>query len=262
MAIYFLLGLTFSCFCVFQVMIFIVEWISEGNPLMQTPKLYGEVVEIVRLIEQEEPSFARDTALEMAKTLLEDIDEQPSSLRLLRRLQEYASNANLEVIGKKAAAVIDGLTKVEKKKQLPLLGFKSLICLIIGVPAMWLLGGTLPMFLVFCLSYFQQNFTNKAQPAESAIEETKPFSTLKDFFQTTGTVGDTFGAINALFTASALAGAIYSIVLQTRELTLQREEMIMTRKELSRSAVAQGRSERSLEAQAAITGLSLSGRSP
>ena len=80
---------------------------------MRTHHLYGDVLEMVRLIEQVEPSFVRDDALETAKTLLEDIDEQPSSLRLVRRLQEYALNANLEAIGKKVEAVIAGLSEVE-----------------------------------------------------------------------------------------------------------------------------------------------------
>lgn len=40
-----------------------------------------------------------------------------------------------------------------------------------------------------------------------------------------GTFGDQFGAVNALFSGLAFAGLIYTIILQRRDLKLQREEM-------------------------------------
>lgn len=46
-----------------------------------------------------------------------------------------------------------------------------------------------------------------------------------------GTFGDKFGFINSLFSALALAGIIYSIILQQRELTLQRKELNETKGE-------------------------------
>ncbi|TBV26846.1 hypothetical protein DMZ43_07205 [Meridianimaribacter sp. CL38] len=46
-----------------------------------------------------------------------------------------------------------------------------------------------------------------------------------------GLFGDKFGAINALFSALAFAGIIFTIFLQKRELKLQREEMKETRGE-------------------------------
>lgn len=46
-----------------------------------------------------------------------------------------------------------------------------------------------------------------------------------------GVFGDKFGAINALFSGLAFAGIIFTIFLQKRELTLQREELEETRKE-------------------------------
>jgi hypothetical protein len=48
-----------------------------------------------------------------------------------------------------------------------------------------------------------------------------------------GQFGDTFGAINALFTACAFASLLYTVSLQRRELALQRRELEMTRDELS-----------------------------
>lgn len=46
-----------------------------------------------------------------------------------------------------------------------------------------------------------------------------------------GVFGDKFGAINALFSGLAFAGIIFTIFLQKRELSLQREEIEETRKE-------------------------------
>lgn len=44
-----------------------------------------------------------------------------------------------------------------------------------------------------------------------------------------GAFGDMFGAVNALFSGLALAGVIYTIFLQSKELSLQREEIKQTR---------------------------------
>src|SRR5688572_9532913 len=48
-----------------------------------------------------------------------------------------------------------------------------------------------------------------------------------------GTFGDTFGGVNALFSAFAFAGIIYTIFLQRKELKLQRLELEATRAELA-----------------------------
>lgn len=47
-----------------------------------------------------------------------------------------------------------------------------------------------------------------------------------------GTAGDSFGAINALFSGWALAGVIVALLMQQGELALQRKELQMTREEL------------------------------
>ncbi|TWT57780.1 hypothetical protein KOR42_11460 [Thalassoglobus neptunius] len=71
-----------------------------------------------------------------------------------------------------------------------------------------------------------------------------------------GTIGDSFGAVNALFSGLAFVGLIYTILLQSKqlaqnsevlemqreELGLQREELKLTREELAKSAVAQVKS--------------------
>lgn len=54
---------------------------------------------------------------------------------------------------------------------------------------------------------------------------------LKDW-QTSGTFGDTFGAVNAIFSGLAFLGIIYTILLQRSELVLQRNELELTRNEL------------------------------
>lgn len=46
-----------------------------------------------------------------------------------------------------------------------------------------------------------------------------------------GTFGDSFGALNALFSGFAFAGIIYTIFLQKQELKLQRKELRQTREE-------------------------------
>lgn len=57
-----------------------------------------------------------------------------------------------------------------------------------------------------------------------------------------GTIGDSFGMTNALFSGLAFAGVIYAILLQRQELALQRQELQLTREELSKSASAQTQS--------------------
>ena len=47
-----------------------------------------------------------------------------------------------------------------------------------------------------------------------------------------GQFGDQFGALNALFSALAFAGLIYTIFIQKKELELQRDELRLTREEM------------------------------
>ena len=71
-----------------------------------------------------------------------------------------------------------------------------------------------------------------------------------DGWQERGTFGDMFGALNALFAGLAFAGLIAAILLQREELELQRLELAETRKELSRAADAQAKSQEALDRQA------------
>lgn len=61
-----------------------------------------------------------------------------------------------------------------------------------------------------------------------------------------GTFGDLFGAVNALFSGLAFAGLIYTIVLQKRELALQRSEIAQNRVELKKTATSQKHAEKAL----------------
>ncbi|OEK02169.1 hypothetical protein BFP97_11830 [Roseivirga sp. 4D4] len=54
-----------------------------------------------------------------------------------------------------------------------------------------------------------------------------------------GSIGDSFGAVNALFSSLAFALLIYTAMMQRKELQLQREELNLTRAELKKSAEAQ-----------------------
>jgi len=54
-----------------------------------------------------------------------------------------------------------------------------------------------------------------------------------------GQFGDTFGAINSLFSGLALAGLVYTVFLQQKQLKLQQEELRITNQELARNADAQ-----------------------
>lgn len=60
------------------------------------------------------------------------------------------------------------------------------------------------------------------------------YADVTDFYTARGTFGDQFGAVNALFSALAFAGLIYTIILQMNELRYQREELIDNRNEMVR----------------------------
>jgi|SRR5947209_724490 len=62
--------------------------------------------------------------------------------------------------------------------------------------------------------------------------------------------GEMFGAVNTLFSGLALAGVVYAIFLQRRDLELQRRELEITKEDLKRAALAQKKSEQSLVEQA------------
>ncbi len=75
-----------------------------------------------------------------------------------------------------------------------------------------------------------------------------------------GNVGDTFGAVNALFSGLALMGVVVAIFLQRNQiqmqkddLSLQREELQLTRKELAKSAEAQVEAHRALRTEARLS---------
>jgi hypothetical protein len=54
-----------------------------------------------------------------------------------------------------------------------------------------------------------------------------------------GLFGDTFGGVTALFSGLAFAGMIFAIILQSRELKLQRVELKLTREEYEASRKVQ-----------------------
>ncbi len=72
---------------------------------------------------------------------------------------------------------------------------------------------------------------------------------------TRGTMGDSFGAINALFSGLAFAALIYTIILQREEIKLNRNEIELNRKELRKSVTAQQNSQEALREQVQQTHL-------
>lgn len=71
--------------------------------------------------------------------------------------------------------------------------------------------------------------------------------------EASGLMGDTFGAVNALFSGLAFAGLIVTLIMQREELALQRYEMQQMREQYERSAEAQEASERVLRDQLIAT---------
>lgn len=59
-----------------------------------------------------------------------------------------------------------------------------------------------------------------------------------------GAIGDTFGAINALFSGLAFAGVIVALFMQRAELELQRKELEETREVLKQTAATQEKAAR------------------
>lgn len=56
-----------------------------------------------------------------------------------------------------------------------------------------------------------------------------------ELFDDPNNIGDSFGAINSLFSGLALAGIILTILMQKQELEYQRKELVMTREEMVRT---------------------------
>lgn len=70
-----------------------------------------------------------------------------------------------------------------------------------------------------------------------------------------GTIGDMFGAVNALFSGLAFAALIYTIILQREEIGMNRAEIELNRNELKKSADAQQNSQKALKEQVVQTHL-------
>lgn len=65
------------------------------------------------------------------------------------------------------------------------------------------------------------------------------FGTETDPWAVRGQFGDMFGAVNTLFSGLAFAGVIFAIILQSRELSLQRKELALSRTVNKAAAKAQ-----------------------
>jgi predicted DNA-binding protein YlxM (UPF0122 family) len=113
------------------------------------------------------------------------------------------------------------LTDVSRKKRFFSLagGVRPLILNTLGV---------LTVFVSTCFLWHflgRAPFLNQVPGIDFKVEDAICYEQVSAF-------GDSFNYVNALFSALALAGVILTIVLQTRELRLQREELQETRNEL------------------------------
>ena len=114
----------------------------------------------------------------------------------------------------------DASPEVARQQSSGKIAFRLAIWLLVGVLCAWLIFGTFP--------YWGLGF-----PFESA-----------------GTFGDTFGFVNTLFTGLAMGMMVIAIMLQTRELHLQREEIDESQKIWRQTTEAQTKSTEALERQA------------
>jgi hypothetical protein len=110
--------------------------------------------------------------------------------------------------------------EVERERALP--SFKKLALAAVGAG---FLAGLLSILFFFVLS-----------EAIHFREETRDW--VQKTLEISGTFGDTFGMVNALISAVAFGGVLYTVYTQRKELALQREELRAARKEASRSADA------------------------
>ena len=78
---------------------------------------------------------------------------------------------------------------------------------------------------------------------------------LLDNWTDRGTIGDMFGAVNALFSGLALAGLLYTIFLQRDEIKMNRKEIDLNRKELKKSAEVQQKANKAMHEQSVQTHL-------
>lgn len=197
----------------------------------------------------------RDSAIQIAQQIASDVEETGSLERLVTELEEKAEpirNANLRTYIDRLRTEVKRLQGDDRRASL-----RKVVYFGAGAFVLWLLFGVAPIMAVYALDRWQSKAVDQHPPGTNATTtpgagapgDAREGGTWKSLIGTSGTLGDTFGAVNALFSALALAGAIYSILLQTRELGLQREEMAMNRRELTRTAEAQIQSERSFELQ-------------
>lgn len=91
----------------------------------------------------------------------------------------------------------------------------------IGIAVLWLVLGLAPILATRCLS-------------DGAL------------------IGDSFGLVNALFSALAFGGVVIAILLQRKDLSIQQEELELTRGVLEKQATSQNHSMEALERQAVL----------
>jgi membrane protease YdiL (CAAX protease family) len=104
-----------------------------------------------------------------------------------------------------------------------------------GIPST---GGAVGVFVVLVFTSGVLGDGNEQPAPQPGQKETTPDQAPPhlQMMERAGQFGDTFGLVNAMFSALAFAGILYTLHLQRRELELQRTEMRRARGEAKRTA--------------------------
>ena len=70
-----------------------------------------------------------------------------------------------------------------------------------------------------------------------------------DTWQERGTIGDMFGAINALFSGFAFVGILFALYLQRDEMKLQKQEIELNRSEIKKNTLIQENTQKVMSEQ-------------
>jgi hypothetical protein len=198
---------------------------------------------------QEVREFETALVAHCPKALEEKVRKLPESLKIqfgldkdlsevLKSLDLLALNTDIPDLAGKAMSLANRIriAESEREKDLPSLPRNAVLAFVYA-----LLAGILTILV------FWSTMENRGNSWSEITE---------NLFKVTGTFGDSFGFINAMLSALAFCGVLYTVVLQQKELAIQREEIRLSRMEASRSADALNKQVNLSRQAAKIAGLS------
>jgi hypothetical protein len=196
--------------------------------------------ELRRVVQESCPSEQRKDFLRILDELCIELGGDDKIPLLLSKAESVADRSGVTALPRLVEAVRSQIDQdeVEREKKLPSFVGMALLAVSIGF-----LVGILTIAIFFLLSsgHFFPWVTQ--EQAERMLH-------------LSGMFGDTFGMVNALISAVAFGGVLYTVYLQRKELSLQREELRAARKEASRSADALNKQVLLSTQSARISGLS------